>query len=190
VWALARWQMAEPSSSSSTSYLLLLLSLSLSLFLSPSLFLCLSSPAGKSLRMRAHVNHRALMWWLLPVTCQPYGRWHSSLSWYVTPSPVAHGCHTRTHTHMQTHAHLLSHSYTHRHAKTHVQFTSSGYWSVRAGREAPLNNPSARCLAPTHSQGALVRSCGPWRWSETQARFFFPPPVKSSSRGKLNHNQQ
>lgn len=90
--------------------------LSLSLSSSPP-SLPVSPPGGKSLQMRAHVNHWALMWWLLPVTCQPYGRWHHSLSWYVTPSSVAHG---PTHTRARTHLHATC-TLTHRHAKTHVR---------------------------------------------------------------------
>lgn len=178
-------------------YLLLLLSLSLSPFLS----VCLSFPReGKSLRMRAHVNHRALMWWLLPVTCQPYGRWHHSHSWYVTPSPVAHGCHTHTHTHTHTciHAHLLTQSLTRIHkdtAKTHVRSQAPLIRARVLGERhrltsAPVKKDARFLHLYSDRERWFARSCGPWRWSESKERFFFSSHPLRRARAEVSWNKK
>ncbi len=69
VWALARWQMAKPSSSSSTttsSYLLLLL-----LSLSPSLSLCVSLPPRANLSECGRMSITGL-------SCDGSCRWRAS----------------------------------------------------------------------------------------------------------------
>ena len=127
--------------------------------------------------MRAHVNHRALMWWLLPVTCQPYGRWHRSLSWYVTPVPgssqLPHTPSSHSHTHI--HACILTHIlHTDAPGRTRARVIGVRALGGERGTISSVGGRKARAARTyTHWQGALLRSGGPWRWFETPARVFF-----------------